>query len=60
MAGNSALQFQCAFCGEPIEQQGNDPVVLVVTLAETKGEQVLYAHWEHLRSAVDSSVPLLE
>ena len=51
---------QCAFCGRPIDDQGPDPVRLLIEVARVGGNQEVWAHWSCLRDRLHNSVPLLE
>jgi hypothetical protein len=50
-------EYQCCFCGQAIEEHAPDPVRLTIALPEG-AEQHLYCHWQHLKEAMHTSVPL--
>ncbi len=50
-------EFQCCFCGRPIEEKGHDPVTLNIPL-DDGGTQQLACHEACLRNVLHRSVPL--
>jgi hypothetical protein len=56
MDGDS--KFQCCFCGAAMGDEDR-PVMLILRVDNSGGEQQLFSHPSCLRRAVDPSIPLL-
>jgi hypothetical protein len=53
----TTAQYACCFCGELIERNRMDPVLITVAL-EDDAEQDLHCHWSCFKSRIHPSVTL--